>query len=92
MRGVIMTIIMSAALLLILCGCVRYGSYYYFPTYPYEYADPYNDYFYYNYYLYSYPYGYRFPPPPYYYDERTREFRHEERKEQEEPGKKEPEK
>ncbi len=77
MRVLIM-IILGMVMAIILGGCVRYGSYYYYPSYPYEYSDPYNDYFYYDYYQYSYPYGYRYPPAPYYYDEKTREFRHEE--------------
>lgn len=78
-------ILCMIAVIIVLGGCagLEYGRYYYFPTYPYEYADPYSDYYYYNDYYYSYPYSYRFPPVPYYYDERSKEFRHEEREEPE---------
>ncbi len=79
--------LISVFALAVLCGCsgIEYGSYYYFPTYPYEYSDPYNDYYLYNYYYYSYPYVYRFPPRPYYFDEKNREFRSEESEEREIP-------
>ena len=60
------------------CAAYEYGSYYYFPNYPYEYPDPYGNYYLYNYYYYSYPYVYRFPPAPYFFDEGNRQFRHEE--------------
>ena len=63
METLIVRLFFCCLLLVSLCGCtgIRYGEYYYYPTVPYEFADPYGDYYYYNYYNYYYPYGYYAP-------------------------------
>ncbi len=79
MKRSLIVFLLVLVLLSAFCGCAgyQYGGNYYFPPYPYEYADPYSDYYYYNSYYYSYPYYYRFPPPPYFPEEGGREFRQE---------------
>ncbi len=88
MREFLGVILLISALLITLCGCAeyQYGGNYFFPAYPYEYADPYDNYYYYNSYYYSYPYYYRFPPPALPPEEGGREFRY---GESEDKGKKE---
>ncbi len=66
MGTMIMRLLFCVLILFSFCGCagVRYGQFYYYPLAPYEYADPYGDYYYYNYYNYYYPYGYYAPYEP----------------------------
>ncbi len=80
MKESLKVFLLIVVLLITLCGCAeyQYGGNYFFPPYPYEYADPYNNYYYYNSYYYS-PYYYRFPPPPLPPEEGGKEFRYGER-------------
>jgi hypothetical protein len=66
MGMMIVRLIFCVLILFSFCGCagVRFGQYYYYPSAPYDYTDPYNDYYYYNYYYYYYPYGYYAPYEP----------------------------
>jgi len=66
MRRKIVRGVSCALVMLTVYGCagVRFGQYSYFPAVPYEYSDPYNDYYYYNYYNFYYPYGYYAPYEP----------------------------
>ncbi|HYA31129.1 MAG TPA: hypothetical protein VED67_00105 [Thermodesulfovibrionales bacterium] len=66
MRRKIVRGVSCALVMLAVYGCagVRFGEYSYYPAVPYEYSDPYSDYYYYNYYNFYYPYGYYAPYEP----------------------------